>query len=108
MTIGTLFTLKVRTPFGAIDEAPTRDGVTAVDGPPPGGVTVADTTPVCADAEVLVMATFTVSAELLRFAAVFCTTCALPATSGPPACNCTGNWRPVLLSGGTCVQSTLS
>src|SRR5205814_5549127 len=29
-------------------------------------------------------------------------------TSGPPACSCTGNWMPVLLSGGICVQSTLS
>ena len=75
---------------------------------PDGGVIVADTVPVCAVADVLVMSVFTVSAELLRLAAVFWMTCALPSTSGPPVCNCTGNWMPVLLSGGICVQSTLS
>src|SRR5438477_10426857 len=75
---------------------------------PLGGVIVADTVPVWAVAEVLVMSVFTVRAELLRFAAVFWMTCALPSTSGAPACSCTGNWMPVLLSGGICVQSTLS
>ncbi len=79
-----------------------------VTGDPAGGVTVADTSPVCDVAEVLVMSVFTVSAELLRSTAVFWLTCALPATSGPPDWSCTGNWMPVLLSGGICVQSTLS
>src|SRR2546421_5679601 len=81
---------------------------TVVGVPPPGGVRLAETVPVCAAADVLVMSTFTVSAELLRLAAVFWLTCALPAISGAPACSCTGNWMPVLLSGGICVQSTLS
>src|SRR5579859_5438725 len=75
---------------------------------PLGGVTVADTVPVCALAETLVTSVFTVSTELDRSAAVFWLTCALPSISGPPACICTGNWMPVLLSGGICVQSTLS
>src|SRR5215469_14877359 len=79
-----------------------------VIGEPVGGVTVAVTTPVCAAADAFVMSVFTVSAELLRSAAVFWMTWALPSTSGPPVCNCTGNWMPVLLSGGICVQSTLS
>src|SRR5262249_13653075 len=75
---------------------------------PPGGVIVADTVPVCADPVVLVTSVFTVSAELDRLAAVFWLTCVLPTTSGPPVCNWTGNWMPVLLSGGIWVQSTLS
>src|SRR3954471_210309 len=48
---------------------------------PPRGVTVALTAPVCDDEDVLVMSTFTVSAELLRLAAVLWLTCALPAIS---------------------------
>src|SRR5690242_15981080 len=75
---------------------------------PVGGVMVADTVPLWGVVEVLVMSVFTVSAELRRSAAVFWTTWALPPTIGPPACSCTGNWIPVLLSGGICVQSTLS
>src|SRR5262249_33915513 len=46
--------------------------------------------------------------EVLRSAAVLWLTCALPTSSGPPVCSWTGNWMPVLLSGGICVQSTLS
>src|SRR4051794_26575105 len=76
--------------------------------PPRGGVTVADTVPVCAAAVVLVTSVLTVSAELPRSAAVFWTTWALPSISGPPVWSCTGNWMPVLLSGGIWLQSTLS
>ena len=53
-----------------------------VIGEPVGGVTVADTTPVCEVVEVLVTSVLTVSAELLRSAAVFWLTCALPTISG--------------------------
>ena len=76
--------------------------------PPPGGVIVAATVPVCEAAEVFVTSVLTVSAELLRFAAVFWSTCALPTISGPPVWSWTGNWMPVLLSGGIWLQSTLS
>src|SRR5262249_1383533 len=77
-------------------------------GEPTGGVTVAVTVAVCDVADVLVTSVLTVSAELLRSAAVLGSTCALPSSSGPPAWSCTGNWMPVLLSGGIWVQSTLS
>src|SRR5579871_848859 len=81
---------------------------TVIGVPDPGGVTVAVTVPVCALAEVLVTSVLTVSALLDRSAAVAWFTCELSATSGPPVSSCTGNWMPVLLSGGICVQSTLS
>src|SRR5262249_22491538 len=79
-----------------------------VIGDPVGGVTVADTVAACAVAGVFVVSAVTVRAELLRLAAVFWMTCAFPSISGPPTWSWTGNCRPVLLSGGICVQSTLS
>ncbi len=82
--------------------------LTVIAVPAPGGVIVAETVPVCDADEVLVTSVFTVSAVLDRLAAVFWFTCALPATSGPPDCSWTGNWMPVLLSGGIWLQSTLS
>src|SRR6266516_6289307 len=47
------------------------DWLTVMGVPPPGGVIVAVTTPVCGEAAVLVMSLLTVSAELLRLAALF-------------------------------------
>lgn len=81
---------------------------TVIGAPPPGGVTLALTVPLCALDEVLATSVFTVSVELLRSAAVFWTTWALPSTRGAPLCSWTGNWMPVLLSGGICDQSTSS
>src|SRR5215831_17242270 len=69
---------------------------------------VAVTVPVCGELAVLVMSALTVSAELLRSAPLLCSTCALLSINAPPTCSWTGNWMPVLLSGGICVQSTLS
>src|ERR1041385_5208445 len=88
--------------------ATVTDCETVIGEPPPGGVTVAVTVPVWELDEVLVTSALTVRALLLRLAAVFWFTCSLSTTSGPLVCNCTGNWMPVLLSGGICDQSTLS
>ena len=76
--------------------------------PPDGGVTVAVTVPVWLLAELLVTSVFTVSDELLRLAALFSTTCALPTDSALDTSSWTGNWMPVLLSGGIWFQSTSS
>src|SRR4051794_13539541 len=81
---------------------------TVIGAPPPGGVTVAVTV---ADWElpvVLVTSVLTVSAELLRSAAVFWTTWALVSLTGPDTWSWIGNWMPVLLSGGIWFQSTSS
>ena len=56
----------------------------------------------------LVTSVLTVSAELLRSAALFWSTCALPSDSAPSTASWTGNWMPVLLSGGIWFQSTSS
>src|SRR5258708_7960707 len=82
--------------------------VTVIGVPMFGGVIVAVTVPVCAVVVSLVTSVFTVSAELLRSAALFSTTCALPSDSAPSTASCTGNWLPVLLSGGIWFQSTAS
>ena len=50
----------------------------------------------------------TVSAALDRSAASVWLTCELPTASAPSTWSWTGNWMPVLLSGGIWVQSTLS
>src|SRR5260370_7321321 len=76
--------------------------------PPPGGVMVALTWPVWAVLVLLVMSVLTVSAELLRSAVLFSITCALPSDSAPSSASWTGNWMPVLLSGGIWFQSTSS
>ena len=57
--------------------------LTVIGVPLPGGVIVAVTVPVCAVVVLLVMSDFTVSAELLRLAVLFSTTCALPSESAP-------------------------
>src|SRR5689334_6493697 len=75
---------------------------------PLGGVIVAVTVPVCELAVLLVTSVFTVSAALDRLAASLWFTCELPTASAPSTWSCTGNWMPVLLSGGIWVQSTLS
>ncbi len=61
---------------------------------------VALTVPVWLVVVLLVMSALTVSAELLRFAALFSTTRALLSDSAPSTASWTGNWMPVLLSGG--------
>src|SRR5437764_14838105 len=76
--------------------------------PPPGGVIVAFTVPVCELAVLLVTSVFTVTAEVDRSAAVFCTTCVLLPLSPFAIFSCTGNWMPVLRSGGIWFQSTSS
>ena len=73
-----------------------------------GVSTVADSSPVCGVAAWLVTSAFTVSAAVERSAASSWTTCALLSASAPEVCSWIGNWMPVLLSGGICVQSTLS
>src|SRR6516225_7889364 len=73
-----------------------------------GGVMVAVTVAVWAAAVLLVTSVLTVSAALDRLAASLWLTCELPTVSAPSTWSCTGNWMPVLLSGGICVQSTLS
>src|SRR6516162_7442775 len=82
--------------------------LTVIGVPLPGGVMVARTVPVCGEDVLLVMSVLTVSAEVLRSAALFSTTCALPSDSAPSTASWTGNWTPVLLSGGIWFQSTLS
>src|SRR5215472_15001793 len=73
-----------------------------------GGVIVAVTVPVCELAVLFVTSVFTVSAALDRLAVSTWLTCELPTASAPSTWSCTGNWMPVLLSGGIWVQSTLS
>src|SRR5579859_1078486 len=82
--------------------------LTVIGVPLPGGVIVAVTVPVCELAVSLVTSVFKVSAAVDRFAASTWFTCELPTASAPSTWSWTGNWMPVLLSGGICVQSTLS
>ena len=82
--------------------------LTVIGVPLPGGVIVAVTVPVCDDAVKFVTSVLTVSAALDRSAASDWLTCELPTASAPSVRSCTGNWMPVLLSGGIWVQSTLS
>src|SRR5215472_9835594 len=82
--------------------------LTVIGVPLPGGVIVAVTVPVCDVAALFVTSVLTVKAALDRFAASDWLTCELPTESAPSTASCTGNWIPVLLSGGICVQSTLS
>jgi hypothetical protein len=82
--------------------------LTTIDAPPPGGLIVAVTVPDCDAAVLLVMSLLTVSAELLRSAALFSATLALVSDSAPSTWSWTGNWMPVLLSGGIWFQSTSS
>src|SRR5215471_11390926 len=82
--------------------------LTVIGVPLPGGVIVAVTVPVCELAVLLVTSVFTVSAALDRLAASLWLTCELPTASAPSTWSWTGNWMPVLLSGGIWVQSTLS
>ena len=73
-----------------------------------GGVMVAVTVAAWAVDVLLVTSVLTVSAALDRSAASLWLTCELPTASAPSAWSWTGNWMPVLLSGGIWVQSTLS
>ncbi len=75
---------------------------------PLGGVTVASTIPVCADEVSLLTLVFTVSAELLRSAALSSTTCASASPRSSETASSIGIWMPVLLSGGIWFQSTSS
>ncbi len=56
----------------------------------------------------LVTSVLTVRAALDRSAASLWLTCELPTARAPSTWSWTGNWMPVLLSGGIWVQSTLS
>src|SRR5262249_10046650 len=76
--------------------------------PPFGGVIVAVTVAAWAAAVLLVTSVLTVSAALDKSAASAWLTCELPTDNAPSTCSWTGNWMPVLLSGGIWVQSTLS
>src|SRR5215472_16603134 len=82
--------------------------LTVIGVPLPGGVMVAVTVAAWAAAVLLVTSGLTVSAAVDRLAASAWLTCELPTASAPSRRSCTGNWMPVLLSGGICVQSTLS
>ena len=82
--------------------------LTVIGVPVPGGVIVAVTVPVWDVAVKFVTSVLTVSAALDRSAASDWLTCELPTASAPSVCSWTGNWMPVLLSGGIWVQSTLS
>src|SRR5262249_52770078 len=82
--------------------------LTVIGVPVPGGVTVAVTVPVCGEDVLLVTSVLTVSAELLRLAALVSTTCALPSDRAPSTASWTGDWMPVVLSGGICGQPALS
>ena len=75
---------------------------------PDGGVTCAASTPDCARPVVLVTWARRVSAELVTRGALCSTTCASEMASAPELWSSTGNWMPVLLSGGIWDQSTLS
>ncbi len=76
--------------------------------PPAGAVIVADTVPVSAAEVLLLTLVLTVSAEELRLAALASTTCESALLSPSETWSCTGNWMPVLLSGGIWLQSTSS
>ncbi len=73
---------------------------TLIAAPWPGGLIVAVTSPLWVVPPSLLTSVFTVSADRLRLAVLFCTTCALPTASASATDSCTGNWMPVLLSGG--------
>src|SRR6185312_1030005 len=75
---------------------------------PLGDVTIADRSPVWGVPAWLVTSPFNVNAAVDTSAASSCTTCTLLRASGPEVWTWIGNWKPVLLSGGICVQSTLS
>ena len=76
--------------------------------PLPGVTMAAPNVPLCSACVVLLTAARTVSAELVRPGLLASSTCALPSASGPATRSCTGNWMPVLLSGGIWFQSTSS
>ena len=75
---------------------------------PLGAVMTTPTSPVCGEPVWLVMSVFTVSVDRLKSAALASSTCALPSDSAPSTASWTGNWMPVLLSGGIWFQSTSS
>src|SRR6266550_664998 len=74
----------------------------------PGNVIVALTTPVWVWSVLLVMSVLTVSVERLKSAVLACRTWELLSDSAPSTASWTGNWMPVLLSGGIWFQSTSS
>src|ERR1700760_4118313 len=74
--------------------------VTVIAAPWPGGLIVAATSPRWGAPPSLLTSVFTVSADRLRLAVLCCTTRELPAASASATDSWTGNWRPVLLSGG--------
>ncbi len=77
-------------------------------GGPDGGVMCALSTPGCERPVVFVTWARRVSAELVTCGALCSTTWASEMASAAEVCSWTGNWMPVLLSGGIWVQSTLS
>src|SRR5215470_812879 len=82
--------------------------LTVIGVPVPGGVMVAVTVADWAVAVLLVTSVLTVSAALDKSAASAWLTCELLTARAPSTWSWTGNWMPVLLSGGIWVQSTLS
>src|ERR1022692_3192696 len=88
----------------------TATGAPPLAAAPPlaGGAMVAVTLPVCGLDAALVMSALTVRAELARSGALCSITRELPSASGPATWSWTGNWMPVLLSGGIWFQSTSS
>src|SRR5207249_2767137 len=73
-----------------------------------GEVITALTSPVWVRPVLLVMSVSTVSLDRLKSAALAWSTCALLSDSAPSTASWTGNWMPVLLSGGIWFQSTSS
>ena len=75
---------------------------------PPGAVTLARTVAVRRVAERLATCALSVRADVVTPGVSSWTTWASVSDTAPEVCSCTGNWIPVLLSGGIWVQSTLS
>src|SRR5690348_5828504 len=73
-----------------------------------GEVITALTSPVWVRPVLLVISVLTVSRDRLRSAALASRTCVLLMDSAPSTASWTGNWMPVLLSGGIWFQSTSS
>src|SRR5262249_37298303 len=75
---------------------------------PLGAVMTTLTSPVCGEPVWLVTSVLTVSVDRLKSAALASSTRALLSDSAPSTASWTGNWMPVLLSGGIWFQSTSS
>ncbi len=89
-------------PAGTVTGSLTRTAVPL----PPGGVITARTVPCWVCAVPFVTSAWTVSR--LTPAELSCSTWASDSASASATCRVTGNWMPVLLSGGIWFQSTSS